>query len=122
MYLVFSLVIFCLVLAALIDIVTKDDSQVRHLPKIVWIFLVILLPLIGSIIWFTVGREYNTVVDRGSFGDPRRWESPEAAPAPVRAISTEDQLAELELEIAEYEEQERIRRLKAELDERRKQE
>ena len=121
MHIVISVVIFCLVLAALIDIVIRDESQIRHLPKLVWIILVILLPLIGCIIWFTVGREYRTVEDRGSFGDPRRWESPAAATAPVRAKSTEEQLAELELEIAEYKEQERIRRLKAELDDRRQQ-
>ena len=121
MHIVISVVIFCLVLAALIDIVIRDESQIRHLPKLVWIVLVILLPLIGCIIWFTVGREYRTVEDRGSFGDPRRWESAEPAAAAVRVKSTEEQLAELELEIAEYKEQERIRRLKAELDEKRQQ-
>jgi hypothetical protein len=116
---IISVVIFCLVLATLIDIVIRDESQIRHLPKLVWIVLVILLPLIGCIIWFTVGREYRTVEDRGSFGDPRRWESREAAPEPVRSKSTEEQLAELEREIAEFKEQERIRRLRTELDEKR---
>ena len=67
-------VIFALVLAALIDIIVRQDGQVKHLPKLVWVLLVILLPLIGSIIWFAVGREYTFPVNRGTFGDPRRRE------------------------------------------------
>jgi hypothetical protein len=123
MYLIFSLVLFCIVLAALIDIITKDNDQVRHLPKLTWVLLVIFLPLIGSIIWFTVGREYSAPVDRGSFGDPRRWDAPEpaAAAAGAREKSTEEQLADLEREIAEHKRHERIRRLQADLEERREQ-
>jgi hypothetical protein len=122
MYLVFSLALFCVVLAALIDIIVKDNDQIRHLPKLTWVLLVIFLPLIGSIIWFTVGREYTAPADRGSFGDPRRWESP-APGSPgspsSRPKSTEEQLADLEREIAEHKRQERIRKLQAEIDERR---
>ncbi|WP_157156037.1 MULTISPECIES: PLD nuclease N-terminal domain-containing protein [unclassified Diaminobutyricimonas] len=122
MYLIFSLVLFCIVLAALIDIITKDNDQIRHLPKLTWVLLVIFLPLIGSIIWFTVGREYSAPVSRGSFGDPRRWESTEpAATSTSSAKSTEEQLADLEREIAEHKRQERIRRLQADLEERRDQ-
>ncbi len=47
-------------IVALIDLITADEHRVRHLPKLVWLLIVILLPLVGSIIWFTVGRPERT--------------------------------------------------------------
>ena len=41
---------------SIIDIATIDASRVRHLPKAIWILIVILLSLIGSILWWGVGR------------------------------------------------------------------
>ncbi|KQP54098.1 PLD nuclease N-terminal domain-containing protein [Agreia sp. Leaf283] len=122
MSIVFSVVLFALLIGALVDIILRSDEQVKHLPKIVWVLLVIFLPLIGSILWFTIGREYNQRVDLGSFGDPRRREkaSRAASAAPtMRAKTTEEELADLDREIEFYKQQDRIRRLEAELDERR---
>jgi hypothetical protein len=118
-----AVVTFMLVLGALIDIILKQDSQVKHLPKMVWILLVIFLPLIGCILWFTIGREYATPVDRGTFGDPRRRETPRpdaVAPPRRNGKTTEDELAELDREIEFYTEQAQLRALQAELDERRR--
>jgi len=123
MSIVFSVVLFALLIGALVDIILRSDEQVKHLPKIVWVLLVVFLPLIGSILWFTIGREYNQRVDLGSFGDPRRREkaarTASAAPT-TRAKTTEEELADLDREIEFYKQQDRIRRLEAELDERRR--
>jgi hypothetical protein len=116
MYVLFSIIVFTVVLGALIDIISRPDTQVKHLPKLFWVFLVILLPLIGSIAWFAVGREYEAPVSRGTFGDPRRWET---APA-VRPRTTEDELAQLDREIEFHEKQAEIQRLEARLEARRK--
>jgi len=108
---------------ALADIITRDDSQVKHLPKLVWVFLVVIIPLVGAILWFTVGRQWNRPADLGSFGDRRRWdrEAPAAAPPrPTRQLSTEEQLRALDAEIEFHENQARIRRLDAELEARRR--
>lgn len=114
MYLVFSALLLVLLIGALADIITADQWRIRHLDKVFWIIIVILIPLVGSILWFTVGREYAAPVDRGSLGDPRRW----AAPAPDRG-DTASQLAALEREIAASEKEEEIRRLEAQLRARR---
>lgn len=110
MYLVFSVLVLVVLIAALADIITSDQSRIRHLPKMLWIIIVILMPLVGSILWFTVGHDYSQAVDRGGFGDPRRRE--QAAPA---SRDTERELAALEREIAANERAERIRQLEAEL-------
>lgn len=40
----------------LIEVISTPDHQVRNLPKIGWILLVLLFPLVGSIAWLAVGR------------------------------------------------------------------
>jgi hypothetical protein len=112
----FPLLILALMIGALIDAIVRREDQVKHLPKFAWIVLIVLLPLIGSVLWFTIGREWSAPRESLSFGDPRRW-SNDAAPAeaPVRARetrTTEQQLADLERE-------ERIAALEAEVRARR---
>lgn len=41
----------------LVDTIRTDESRVRGLPKIAWVFVVILLPLVGSVLWFLIGKE-----------------------------------------------------------------
>ncbi|MEO7017546.1 MAG: PLD nuclease N-terminal domain-containing protein [Leifsonia sp.] len=114
---------FALFLGALIDIILRDQGQVKHLPKLAWIFIVILMPLIGSVLWFAVGREYNTTSGRSVLSMPRvatREPVPQhrqqLAPGPGRALTTEEQLARVDREIEYYERQAHLERLEAELE------
>lgn len=116
-----SILIVALMIGALIDIITRDDSQVKYMPKMVWIIIAILLPLIGSILWFTLGREYG----EGGISIPRmprpatraRPHAPTAeqsgAPS-TDARTTEQQMADLDREIEEW-------RLRQEIEKRRQQ-
>nr|WP_316299928.1 CoA-binding protein [Clavibacter michiganensis] len=52
---VFGLLPLLVAVCALVDLITRPDDQVKHLPKLVWILLIVFLPLIGSIVWFCVG-------------------------------------------------------------------
>jgi len=102
-----SILIFALTIGALIDVILRDDAQVKRLPKMVWAILVILLPLIGAVLWFTLGREY------GEDGVPLprmpRREARTNAPAPAAqrnaptdVRTTEQQIADLDREIEEW--------------------
>jgi hypothetical protein len=102
MHLLLPLLVLALMITALIDAITRDSGQVKHLPKFAWVMFIVFLPLIGSILWFALGREWDTSPKEAvSFGDPRRWAKDEPAPAaPVRDFrSTEQQIADLEREI-----------------------
>lgn len=46
-----ALWIFCL-----IDVITTEESLCRNLGKTLWLLLVLLLPLVGSIAWLVAGR------------------------------------------------------------------
>jgi hypothetical protein len=106
MYAFFSALVVVVTIAALVDIIRRDGSQMKHLPKIAWVLLVVFMPLIGSALWFALGREWDRRPREAiGFGDPRRWaraSEPEIAPPPRDSRSTEQQLADLEAEIAYY--------------------
>lgn len=112
-YVLLPLLTFALVLAALINIITSEQWQIKHLDKVFWIIIVILLPLIGSILWFAVGRDHAQPVSSTSFGDPRRREELQSTTEPSK---TERELAALEREIVAHEHADRIRRLPAEVE------
>lgn len=113
---ILALLVFVIMVLALIDAITRRDDQVRHLPKFAWIVFIVLLPLVGSILWFALGREWAPAPEAMSFGDPRRWsrepEPDAAASRPRDTRSTEQQLADLERE-------EHAARLEAEIRRRR---
>lgn len=116
MYAVIGAFTFVLVLAALIDIITRDSLLVRHLPKVTWVILVIVLPVIGSIIWFAVGHDWGERREAIPFGDPRRQD---AAVRRVRAEYVVDEAA-VEAELRLSEKQARIRRLEEQLEAKRR--
>lgn len=41
---------------ALIDAITTPKSQVRGMPKMVWVILIILTWIGGAVLWFFLGR------------------------------------------------------------------
>jgi hypothetical protein len=46
-----GLLVFCLV-----DCVQTPRASVRTLPKLVWVLLIVVFPLVGSIAWLVAGR------------------------------------------------------------------
>jgi hypothetical protein len=114
MQLVISLAFLALTIFVLVDIITSEEWRIRNLPKFAWVIIVILLPLIGSILWFVAGKSYDQPVETLSFGDPRRRELPEQV-----SVDDEDVDAAIEREIAFHENAARIRRLEAEIRARR---
>lgn len=52
----FGLIVLVLMIAALVDIISSDESAVRGLPRWGWLLLVVFLPMAGSLVWFIVGR------------------------------------------------------------------
>ena len=60
-----SLILLAVWIFCIIDVITTDQSQMRNLPKMAWLLIVLLLPDIGSILWLVAGREWQTT------GQPR---------------------------------------------------
>lgn len=108
-----------LIVGALVDIVTRPEGDVRHLPKGLWIMIVLFLPLIGSIVWFAAGREYGSRVEQIGPRDQSRYHEAAARTLDHRVRSTEQQLADLDREAEHYERLARLAKLEAEVEQRR---
>ena len=50
-FLLIALWLYCI-----FDVIATDEILVRSLPKMAWLFIVIMLPDIGSIAWLALGR------------------------------------------------------------------
>jgi hypothetical protein len=53
---------------AVVDCIQTDDDQVRGLPKLLWLLLILLFPIVGSIAWFIAGRPQRGPAGRGPTG------------------------------------------------------
>ncbi|GAB3258590.1 hypothetical protein GCM10027425_20140 [Alteromonas gracilis] len=60
LYLLAAVVSLGLCVYSLIDIVRRGEGEIRHLPKLGWIVLVLLFPFVGSVAWLVVGRTPRT--------------------------------------------------------------
>ena len=54
-----ALVLLALWVFCLIDVITSSESEIRNLPKMAWLFIVLILPDIGSIAWLVAGRNWQ---------------------------------------------------------------
>jgi hypothetical protein len=55
----FGLVMLAVWLFCILDVITTDQSRIRNLPKLTWLFIVVLIPDIGSIVWLVAGHTWE---------------------------------------------------------------
>jgi hypothetical protein len=77
---ILGLALLALWLYCLFDVITTPDQVVRNLPKVLWIFVVVLLAALGGLFWLLLGRPRATVIAYGPASDIRRWPPHSGAP------------------------------------------
>jgi hypothetical protein len=87
------LVELVLLVYCVLNIATTPEHEVRNLPRMVWLLLVVVLPLAGGIAWLAAGRPLGPPQPR-----PRARAVPSAYDRPGRATaaSPDDDVAFLE--------------------------
>ncbi|QBJ95275.1 hypothetical protein ERC79_04395 [Rhodococcus sp. ABRD24] len=86
-----GLIVMILWIVCLVDVIVAEEHQVRNIPKIAWVIVVLLLPLVGSVLWLVAGRP------EGGMGGHRRPASPSAFPEydrPGRQIAQQSEADE----------------------------
>ena len=58
--LLMTVVVFAVWIFTLADVVQSPGQHVRNLPKVAWVVLVLLFPVLGSAAWFVFGRPQGT--------------------------------------------------------------
>lgn len=61
LYSLFVLLDIVLLVVALIDCLSAEEHAIRALPRIAWVFLILLFSPIGAIVWFVAGRPPRAV-------------------------------------------------------------
>jgi hypothetical protein len=90
------LLILAMALFAVIDCLSRDDDEVRGLPKVLWVLVILLFPLLGSLAWFFAGRPRGAALPgagsgSGGSGGERRFGLPGALGRPgVRPVAPDD--------------------------------
>jgi hypothetical protein len=77
------LLVLGLTVYALVDCVRTDSEQIKGLPKVVWVLLIVLVTPVGPIVWLVAGR------DRGRRPPPvrRRPTAPDDDPEFLRRLT-----------------------------------
>ena len=90
------LVEVALVALALISCLSAEDEEIRTLPRVGWVFVILLFPLVGSIAYFAAGRPVSATPRPGiwrvggGFPEherPRRPLAPDDDPEFLRSLS-----------------------------------
>lgn len=61
LYSLFVLIDLALLVVALISCLSAEEGEIRALPRIAWVFLILLFSPIGAIAWFVAGRPARPV-------------------------------------------------------------
>ena len=102
-------IVVLLLIFAVVDVAVLERSRVRFLPRIGWIVLVVVLPIVGPVIWFIVGR--------GRPGESNSVAAPGLASGRVGPIAPDDDPDFLGRLNRDQEQEERIRELEKRLEE-----
>ncbi|MEM7142332.1 MAG: PLD nuclease N-terminal domain-containing protein [Actinomycetota bacterium] len=86
-----GLIMFAVWIYAVLDVIQTDEILMRNLPKMAWIFIVILIPTVGAIAWLAVGRPIGAGFHAGtSRASPNRSWQQERGFEPRRPRGIED--------------------------------
>jgi hypothetical protein len=99
LYSLFVLIDLALMVIALIDCLSADEGSIQALPRVAWVFIILLFSPVGAIVWFVAGRPPRAI--RMSNGQmwrpgngfpedarPRRATAPDDDPEFLRNLST----------------------------------
>ncbi|MFD5097704.1 PLD nuclease N-terminal domain-containing protein [Streptomyces albidochromogenes] len=101
---------FLLVLAlwiyAFIDCLNTPEDEVRHLPKVVWVIIVLLFGevLIGPVAWLAVGKVRRGAQGGGRPSGRRQWVAPDDNPDFLKSLKDESATQEREADLRRREE------------------
>jgi hypothetical protein len=91
LYSLFALIDLALLVIALIDCLSTEEFQIRALPRVVWVFIILLFSPIGAIAWFIAGRPARAVkLSNGTTWRPGNGFPESQRPRPAGPLAPDD--------------------------------
>jgi len=85
------LVAAAVLIYTVVDIALIEPSRVKGLPKVVWVLIVLVLPVIGAVLWFLLGRERLADRRPGGSAVRRAPRAPDDDPDFLRKLGRESE-------------------------------
>lgn len=82
-----------LTIYAFIDCLNTPEDEVKHLPKVAWVFIILLFWVVGPIVWLVAGKNRHAVRNGGSpayRGRRAHWVAPDDNPEFLKSIKDEN--------------------------------
>ena len=80
------LIPLALTIYAVIDAIQTENTGVQHMPKLIWIMLILLFPWVGAIAWLVVGRQRGPLNGRRGSNYPSAPRGPDDDPDFLRNL------------------------------------
>ncbi|MFE7548853.1 PLD nuclease N-terminal domain-containing protein [Streptomyces gardneri] len=76
-----------LTIYAFIDCLNTPEEETKHLPKVVWVIIILLFWIVGPIVWFFAGKARRPASARGRAGG---WVAPDDNPEFLKSLKQQD--------------------------------
>ncbi|MEU2508865.1 PLD nuclease N-terminal domain-containing protein [Streptomyces sp. NPDC007863] len=91
-----------LTIYAFIDCLNTPEDEVKHLPKVVWVIIILLFWIVGPIVWIFAGKARRTTAGGGR-GGRGGWVAPDDNPEFLKSLSDEKAAEQKERDDALFE-------------------
>ncbi|MEU3449371.1 PLD nuclease N-terminal domain-containing protein [Streptomyces thermolilacinus] len=83
-----------LTIYAFIDCLNTPEDEAKHLPKVAWVFIILLFWIVGPIVWLAAGKERRSAAGGRTPGEWRRghrtqWVAPDDNPEFLKSLREE---------------------------------
>ncbi|MDT9681611.1 PLD nuclease N-terminal domain-containing protein [Streptomyces sp. TRM76323] len=83
-----------LTIYAFIDCLNTPEDETKHLPKVAWVFIILLFWIVGPVVWLVAGRARRAPAGGRAPGEWRRgqragWVAPDDNPEFLRSLREE---------------------------------
>ncbi|MEU1122764.1 PLD nuclease N-terminal domain-containing protein [Streptomyces sp. NPDC005899] len=92
-----------LTIYAFIDCLNTPEDEARHLPKVAWVFIILLFWIVGPIVWFAAGKLRHAPAGGRTPSEWHRghrttWVAPDDNPDFLKSLKEENRRDESRLE------------------------
>ncbi|MEU1438666.1 PLD nuclease N-terminal domain-containing protein [Streptomyces sp. NPDC005786] len=75
-----------LTIYAFIDCLNTPEDEAKHLPKVAWVFIILLFWIVGPIVWLAAGK-----VRQGPAGRRQGWVAPDDNPDFLKSLKDDSE-------------------------------
>jgi phospholipase D-like protein len=83
------LLMLALTIYAFIDCLNTPEEEVKHLPKVVWVLIILIFTIVGPVVWLVAGKQRHAVPGSHSSAGSRGWVAPDDNPDFLRSLKDE---------------------------------